>query len=85
MFTKIYIYLLFRGVLSANGQMTANTSSWDTLRQSTSPLPSYIALLFHGALPPPGYTNTTLQNCCKCLELSREVKLNGKNVTAQFH
>jgi len=40
---------------------------------------------FHGALPPPGSTNITLQNCCKCLESSGEVNLNGENAPAQFH
>ena len=63
LFAKMYIHLLFRGVLSASGLMTASVSSWDTLMQSATLLPSYITLPFPFALLPLGFTNTMPQNC----------------------
>jgi hypothetical protein len=45
LFTEMYIHLLFRGALSASGQMIASVSSWNTLIQSATPLPRYMIML----------------------------------------
>ena len=71
-FTKMYAHLLFRGALSASGQMIASASSWNILIQSATPLPRYMAVLSSFPLPPPGSTDTMLQNCYICLRWSRE-------------
>jgi hypothetical protein len=84
-FTETYIYLLLRGALSASGQMIASISSWDTLKQSATPFPSYIILHSPFPLLPLGCTSTTLQNCQRHLRQSRELKLNGEHASAQFH
>ena len=51
---------LFRQGFLASGQMTASTSSWNTLIQSPLLLPRYTILPSHSALPHPGFTITTV-------------------------
>ena len=60
--TETYIYLTFRVVQSASGQMIASVLSWNILMQSTTPLPRYIILPSYFALHPLGFKNATVQN-----------------------
>ena len=51
---------LSREELPASGQMTANASSWNTLMQSTTPLPVFTILPSHSALPHLGFMSATV-------------------------
>jgi len=85
LFTKMYIYLLFRGTLSSSGLMIVSVSSWNTLIQSITPLPNYMTLPSPFPLLPHGSTNTILQSCYKGLRQLGELKLDGEHALAQFH
>ena len=82
--TEISIHLLFRGALSASGQMIASVSSWNTLILSASPHPRS-TIIFPFPLPPLGSISIILQNCYICLWWSRERNLDGGHVPVQFH
>jgi len=84
-FIEKYVHLLFRGALSAGGQMIANISSWNTLTQSAIFLPRYTIMPFPFPLPPLSFENVILQSPHVRSKWLGEQKPSGKCVPAQCH